>query len=65
MFFLTKTVEIRWNWRCKIFSLKIRRCKIFDKSHVCDGEDENGVESDGDGKSVDDGDEDDEDETFF
>ena len=34
-FFLTKTVEIRWNWRCKIFSLKIRRCKILDKFHVC------------------------------
>ena len=35
VFFLTKTVKIRWNWRCKIFSLKIRRCKIFDKFHVC------------------------------
>ena len=35
MFFLTKTVKIRWNWRCKIFSLKIRRCKFFDKFHVC------------------------------
>ena len=35
MFFLTKTVEIRWNWRCKIFSLKIWRCKILDKFHVC------------------------------
>ena len=34
-FFLTKTVEIRWNWRCKIFNLKIRRCKILDKFHVC------------------------------
>ena len=34
MFFLTKTVEIRWNWRCKIFSLKIRRCNFFDKFHV-------------------------------
>ena len=35
MFFLTKTVKIRWNWRCKIFSLKIRRCKILVKFHVC------------------------------
>ena len=35
VFFLTKTVEIRWNWWCKIFSLKIRRCKILDKFHVC------------------------------
>ena len=35
VFFLTKTVEIRWNWRCKIFSLKIRRCKVWDKFHVC------------------------------
>ena len=35
VFFLTKSVEIRWNWRCKIFGLKIRWCKIFDKSHVC------------------------------
>ena len=34
MFFLTKTVEIRWNWWCKIFSLKIRRCKFLDKFHV-------------------------------
>ena len=34
-FFLTKTVEIRWNWRCKIFSLKIRRCNFLDKFHVC------------------------------
>ena len=34
LFFLTKTVEIRWNWRCKIFSLKIRQCNIFDKFHV-------------------------------
>ena len=34
-FFLTQTVEIRWNRRCKIFSLKIRRCKILDKFHVC------------------------------
>ena len=34
MFFLTKTVEIRWNWRCKIFNLKIRWCKILDKFHV-------------------------------
>ena len=33
-FFPTKTVEIRWNWRCKIFSLKIRRCKFLDKFHV-------------------------------
>ena len=32
--FITKTVEIRWNWRCKSFSLKFRRCKILDKSHV-------------------------------
>ena len=31
MFFLTKTVEIRWNWRSQIFSLKIRQCKILDK----------------------------------
>ena len=29
-----KTVEIRWNCRCKIFSLKIRRCKFLDKFHV-------------------------------
>ena len=29
MFFLTKTVEIRWNWQCKIFSLKFQRCKFF------------------------------------
>ena len=37
VFFLTKTVKIRWNWRCKIFSLKIRGCKILDKFHVwCD-----------------------------
>ena len=35
-FFLTKTVKIRWNWRCKIFSLKIWRCKILDKFHVWD-----------------------------
>ena len=35
VFFPTKTVEIRWNWRCKIFSLKIRRCKFLDKFHVC------------------------------
>ena len=35
VFFLTKTVKIRWNWRCKIFILKIRRCKILDKFHVC------------------------------
>ena len=28
-------VEIRWNWQCKIFILKIRRCKILDKFHVC------------------------------
>ena len=34
-FFFTKTVEIGWNWRCKIFNLKIRRCKILDKFHVC------------------------------
>ena len=33
--FITKTVEIRWNWRCKIFGLKIQRCKIFNKFHVC------------------------------
>ena len=26
---------MRWNWLCKIFSLKIRRCKILDKFHVC------------------------------
>ena len=32
---MTKTVEIRWNWWCKIFSLKIRRCKVLDKFHVC------------------------------
>ena len=35
VFFLTKTVEIRWKWRCKIFSLEIRQCKILDKFHVC------------------------------
>ena len=29
MLFPTKTVEIRWNWRCKIFSLNIRRCNFF------------------------------------
>ena len=34
---LTKTVKIRWNWRCKIFSLKIRQCKILDKFYVCAG----------------------------
>ena len=34
VFFLTKTVEIRWNWWCKIFSPKIRRCKFSDKFHV-------------------------------
>ena len=34
VFFLTKTVEIRWNWWCKIFSPKIRRCKFLDKFHV-------------------------------
>ena len=34
MFFPTKTVEIRWNWRCKIFNLKIWRCKFLDKFHV-------------------------------
>ena len=34
MFLLTKIVEIWWNWRCKISSLKIRRCKFFDKFHV-------------------------------
>ena len=33
-FFFTKTVEIRRNWRCKMFSLKIWRFKIFDKFHV-------------------------------
>ena len=33
--FITKTVEIRWNWWCKIFGLKVRRCKILDKFHVC------------------------------
>ena len=31
-FFPTKTVEIRWNWRCKTFSLKIRRCKFLENS---------------------------------
>jgi len=35
VFFLTKTVEIRWNWWCKIFSPKIGRCKILNKFHVC------------------------------
>ena len=35
VFFPTKTVEIRWNWGYKIFSLKIRRCKFLDKFHVC------------------------------
>ena len=40
VFFLTKTVEIRWNWRCKIFNLKIRGCKILDKFHVWKHEDE-------------------------
>ena len=34
MVFPTKTVKIRWNWWCKIFSLKIRRRKILDKFHV-------------------------------
>ena len=33
-FFLTKTVKIRWNWRCKVFSLKIGWCKVLDKFHV-------------------------------
>ena len=32
---MAKTVETRKNWRCKIFSLKIRRCKFLDKFHVC------------------------------
>ena len=27
--------SLRWNWRCEIFSLKIRRCNFFDKFHVC------------------------------
>ena len=31
----TKTVEKMWNWRCKIFNFKIRRCKFLDKFHVC------------------------------
>ena len=35
--FITKTVEISWNWRCKSFGLKFRRCKFFDKFHVCEG----------------------------
>ena len=35
VFFPTKTVEIRWNWRCKILSLKIRRCKFLNKFRVC------------------------------
>ena len=35
--FITETVQIRWNWRCKSFSQKIRLCKILDKSHVCGG----------------------------
>ena len=26
--------EIKWNWWCKIFGLKIRRCRILDKFHV-------------------------------
>ena len=25
---------MRWNWRCKMFSRKIRRCKFLDKFHV-------------------------------
>ena len=29
VFFLTKTVKIRWNWRCKIFSLNIRGVKFW------------------------------------
>ena len=33
--FITKTVEISWNWQCKSFGLKFWRCKIFDKFHVC------------------------------
>ena len=27
--FITKTVEIRWNWRCKSFNLKFRRWKFW------------------------------------
>ena len=33
--FITKTVEIWWNLGCKIFGLKIWRCKLCDNSHVC------------------------------
>ena len=32
--YITETVEIRWNCRCKSFGLKIRQCKILDKTHV-------------------------------
>ena len=34
-FFINKTFEIGWNLRCKNFGLKIQRCKILDKPHVC------------------------------
>ena len=34
MFFLIKTVEIRWNWRCKTFCLKIRQRHFSDKTHI-------------------------------
>ena len=33
--YITKTVEVRWNWQCQSFGLKIWQCKILDKSHVC------------------------------
>ena len=45
VFFLTKTVEIRWNWWCKIFSPKIWRCKFLDKLHVCLGQPWNNLEA--------------------
>ena len=32
--FITKNIDIKWNWRCNFFTLKIRRCKILDKSHI-------------------------------
>ena len=32
---LIELTQIPWNWGCKIFGLKIRRCKILDKSPVC------------------------------
>ena len=49
VFFLTKTVKIRLNWRWKIFSLKIRGCKILDKFHVWSDDDDKDEHYDDDG----------------